>query len=99
MDSSGRRLAVRLGEPRANAGEVNESEVVSRRYFITSAEPTKSFEPMEEHFDKVTKSVELLVGTPDDLASRVRFDHRLHAEQLDQIAQGGGVVAFVGDAT
>lgn len=88
---------VSLIEPRHDAGDVENGEVVGAGLFIASSNRTTALEGMEAAFHHVAKPIELLVEPGLHVVGGVRRNDRLHSSRTDGMADFRRAVTRVGD--
>ena len=83
--------------PKANRGEGDGCEEVSRELVVAGGDPTEVLELVEEALDEVAVPVELAVDDASDTDVALGGNVGSGAGGLDQCDDGAGEVATVGD--
>src|ERR1700752_1500356 len=91
------RLNRHLSHPDHSSGEVKASEEVDGAAIVACGDMAKMLELVEETLDAITKPVGQGVMRDADLAVRSGWNDGFGASLGDELAQGVGVIGFVGD--
>lgn len=80
-----------------NRGNMDKSEKISIRLFITGRHPAKLFDQADQAFDLVPFLVQVLVILTRPRPILLGWDHHLGALTFDHLDQAVAVVTLVGD--
>jgi hypothetical protein len=86
-----------MSEPQSNGSEQDGGEVVSRELVIARGDAAEVFDLVEEALDQVTLTIEFVPDRALPTAVALGGDVRCGAVLAEQLEDGFGVVATIGD--
>jgi hypothetical protein len=86
-----------MPDPKPDRGQSDGGEEVSRELVVAGGDGSEVFDPVEEAFDEVALSVDLAIDGALDLAVALGGDVRSRTVRDDEIEDGAGVIAAIGD--